>query len=630
MRPWLALVALLALTIPVSAQTRQPAQITTTPTTTPQGFDLLDKTGKWMPLGTASGGAFTSFGPGADIRSFGAKCDGTTNDKPAIDAALASVAARGGGVVSVPASTTACRYAGTLAITASNVTLAGEQFGGSQILFDNGASDSIVVGTGRGTPQISYVLIRDLTLNHAAGKTGGVALSFKSVASPTVERVTVNNAWSGALFDQTNTAKIDSVILNSLTDSGGDGIDFVTAGNDPAIRSDVLAISNSTVNMRATHPGSSECLRVDGFSGNMRIKGLLLLQCGSYAFHTVNTSASSSYYPNYAEIYDLEIDGVYSEAVRLEAGNNWMFVHSSLNSIRDVNPAHAVVEIFPDAGKSTTRQVYFTASAIGNGPGSCMRINGVQNSIITGSTLANCGKYSGANGLGGSQPPVPVLEVGAQVDGLTVVGNNIGYIFGQCCAGSNNYSVQVNAGALRVLLGANNYRLFNPSTDTSGTLPLTAVNNLAGTGLMMASGGFDFDGSALGLAFSPGGSGRTNLLTLSNASTAASTASQITLATGTAGAVLLMNNADGATPTATISSGIGDIGGVKVVAGAGPASLQANGGNVQLSPSAANQVKFTNGGSFDFVASHCGTLAGATGCLVIQDNSGVVRKVPFF
>ena len=631
----LTLLTLLAcVASPALAQQRQPANVSTLPQSSPQEFDLLDNTGKWMPLGTASGGAFTAFGgAGVDIRAFGAKCDGATDDKPAIDAAVNAVQTAGGGVVFIPPSMGGCRDTGTLAITQSNVSVQGQQFGGSQILFDNGSANSINVGTGRGNPAVYYIALRDLYINHLASKAAGTALSFQSVSQAALTNIVVNNAWNGALFDQTNSIKLDYVSINSVPDSGGNGINFVTAGNDPTIRSDVLALSNVLVNMHATKPGTSEGLHIDGFSNDVRIKGLGILNAGSYGFHTVNTSGNASYNPQFAEAYDLEIDGEWSEAIKLDAGNNWMFVHATVNSIHDVNPADAIVEINPDTSGSVTRQVYFTGSYIGTGPGSCMKINGVRDSLITGSTIANCGKYAGQNGLGGAKSPVPVLEVGAQARGLTVVGNAIGYVYGQCCAGSNNYAVQVDAGASGVLLGSNNYHLFNPSTSSSSAvLPLTPINNLAGSGLMMTNGGINFDGvSPLGPFFTTQGAGGSDALTLSNASNVASTSANLGVSTGTANAYAQLRNIDGTTPRALLTAGAGDTGGLTVAAGAGDVTVQPTAGNVVLWPTGAtNQVKFGNGGSFDATTSHCGSIAGSTGCLVIQDNTGAVRKVPYF
>ena len=46
----------LAFVAPAVAQQRQPAQITTLPTTAPQEFDILDSTGQWARMGTAANG----------------------------------------------------------------------------------------------------------------------------------------------------------------------------------------------------------------------------------------------------------------------------------------------------------------------------------------------------------------------------------------------------------------------------------------------------------------------------------------------------------------------------------------------------------------------------------------------
>ena len=78
----LAFLAFALIASPVLAQTRQPAQITTLPTTSPQEFDLLDKTGKWLPLNAASGGS------GIDVRSAGCVADGVTDQRACIQSVL--------------------------------------------------------------------------------------------------------------------------------------------------------------------------------------------------------------------------------------------------------------------------------------------------------------------------------------------------------------------------------------------------------------------------------------------------------------------------------------------------------------------------------------------------------------
>ena len=127
---------------PALAQTRQPAQITTLPTTSPQEFDLLDNTGKWMPLGAASGAA------GTDVRAFGCVADGVTDQTACINNALANAP----DCVRIPATPLGFYVAGTITVTRcmrgtvftpSNTTL--NLSGTSRILCNNQVAQPCVV-----------------------------------------------------------------------------------------------------------------------------------------------------------------------------------------------------------------------------------------------------------------------------------------------------------------------------------------------------------------------------------------------------------------------------------------------------------------------------------------------------
>ena len=85
---------MLAFGFAAQAQQRQPAQITTLPTTSPQEFDLLDNTGKWLPFGTGSGGMFLDTSRAISPTAFGAKCDGATDDTTALQAWAAATTDR--------------------------------------------------------------------------------------------------------------------------------------------------------------------------------------------------------------------------------------------------------------------------------------------------------------------------------------------------------------------------------------------------------------------------------------------------------------------------------------------------------------------------------------------------------
>lgn len=81
------------------AQQRQPANVSTLPTTSPQEFDLLDKTGKWLPFGTGSNGWWRGAGAAIEVDQFGAKGDFVNDDGPAIAAAINAAATTGGTVL---------------------------------------------------------------------------------------------------------------------------------------------------------------------------------------------------------------------------------------------------------------------------------------------------------------------------------------------------------------------------------------------------------------------------------------------------------------------------------------------------------------------------------------------------
>ena len=170
------------------AQQRQPAQITTLPTTSPQEFDLLDNTGKWMPFGTGSNGAFTVNGAGTDVRSFGCVADGVTDQTTCINNALANAS----DCVIIPATQNGFYVAGTLNVAKclrgtvfnpASTTPTYDHSGSSRILCNNQAAQPCVVvnrvlaGTSGQSTQIADISLigtnaGDVSATPAAGSKG--------------------------------------------------------------------------------------------------------------------------------------------------------------------------------------------------------------------------------------------------------------------------------------------------------------------------------------------------------------------------------------------------------------------------------------------------------------------------
>jgi len=96
MRVLLTLLLLCGVATAAHAQQRQPANVSTLPQSSPQEFDLLDKNGNWMSFGFGNNGVFTSNASFSPL-VYGAKCDGTTDDSAAVQAAANAALAAGGG-----------------------------------------------------------------------------------------------------------------------------------------------------------------------------------------------------------------------------------------------------------------------------------------------------------------------------------------------------------------------------------------------------------------------------------------------------------------------------------------------------------------------------------------------------
>ena len=176
MRPLLAILVALLLATAAQAQQRQPANVSTLPTTSPQEFDLLDKAGNWIPLG------------GMDVRAAGCKADGT-DQTACINTALANTS----DCVIIPATPLGFYVAGTVNVTGkclrgtvfnpSGTTMTYDMSGTSRILCNNQAAQSCLVvnralaGTSGQSTQVENISLvgtnaGDRSSTPVAGSTG--------------------------------------------------------------------------------------------------------------------------------------------------------------------------------------------------------------------------------------------------------------------------------------------------------------------------------------------------------------------------------------------------------------------------------------------------------------------------
>ena len=173
-RPFL--LALLASTSLAQAQQRQPANVSTLPTTNPQEFDLLDNTGAWVKLNQIDTAAHAVTGPGnvRNLISYGADPTGANDSCPAATAALAGVGAAG---VSLRFPAGSYRFASNcLDVTNKPIAYIGDGPGVSTLIFPSataGAAGITVANTNNRYPTI----FRDFKIVSLAPQTANAAIN---------------------------------------------------------------------------------------------------------------------------------------------------------------------------------------------------------------------------------------------------------------------------------------------------------------------------------------------------------------------------------------------------------------------------------------------------------------------
>jgi polygalacturonase len=196
-------------------------------------------------------GVYDVLGNVLDVRAYGAKLDGQTDDSRAIENALHAVSGDGG-VVRIPDGNvrvsrtlvldkrgiTLVLGAGTLtssanpviSITASNVTVRGAGYFATDI-YSNSASNDIIVADGRATG-LSGIAISDLsTDSHSieGARTSGQAVRLVNVGDWRINNVYLHDPWIGLSVDHSNTGFATNITMNTTLRSQSiyDGVQHV-------------------------------------------------------------------------------------------------------------------------------------------------------------------------------------------------------------------------------------------------------------------------------------------------------------------------------------------------------------------------------------------------------------------
>ena len=198
MRTRLALLTLL-LAGAAHAQAPSPAQMGITSTTTPEVLQTLDSSKTWVPLGRVDPVTHT-FGPSIDPRDFSAKCDGTTDDNAALNAA-ATAAKTAGKALRVPNavcySSVALNFGSIQLVGATPVVGTNPLNGPTISCAATIATPCVTVGALSG---LLGSTVRDVIFSFTGTPVAGDAALNVQGFGTILDNVAVYNAWDGYLF----------------------------------------------------------------------------------------------------------------------------------------------------------------------------------------------------------------------------------------------------------------------------------------------------------------------------------------------------------------------------------------------------------------------------------------------
>lgn len=171
---------------------------------------------------SAGGSTGTGTPNWGNVIDFGATGDGVTDDTSAIQAAVASVCAVGGGIVYYPVGT--YLISATLTVTCDNVTFQGDGQLASVILAAPAmAASNVIDVTG------AAFSMRDMAVTSTSIKSGGVGLYLNGSNDVSIERIYFSHMYDTLKINNTTIVRLNDL---SLRDQSRHGLWITGSAND--------------------------------------------------------------------------------------------------------------------------------------------------------------------------------------------------------------------------------------------------------------------------------------------------------------------------------------------------------------------------------------------------------------
>jgi hypothetical protein len=357
-----------------------------------------------------------------DVKSYGAKGDGTTNDTAAIQATIDACAAAGGGIVWFPLG----RYKTTssLRVHSGGIALAGTGY--VSIIAPEGSFDTVVIQSNLPGTFLYGNRVVDLYFDDA-GKHGGRTLYAERVAEFALQRVTATSGYNGLEFSVYNSIVLADVRLTYYRGGLGSSYLRLSSGPTPSNRSDVAWVRDCIFS--TDQPRLSVGMKgvdIDGFVHTVNLTRVGIGVSGAEALIARNSVVAADV-PTFITANDLEIEFPQLECIRLDAGIKCSFATSMLHG--SISRDNVYVGC-------ACRNIDFTGGTSTGAWQSGIAVAGRDVSITSMRFDTNCQVSSTG--------PYPGILVGGTSNGVVVTGCRSGNLN---TPNSQRYGIQVDTGA---------------------------------------------------------------------------------------------------------------------------------------------------------------------------------------